>query len=226
MSGYIVGADIGQASDYTAIAVCEEVAFLSPTGRGEKGLHVRHLDRFRHVPYPDVVDRIENLLNTPMLRGRSSFVMDSTGVGKPLADLFKKRGRQHKAVLITGGDAEHRGEDGAYRVPKRNLVSGVQILLQGGRLKIAGGMELTEVLKAELLNFRVKINLATSHDSYGAGGGGGLWREGDHDDLVLSVAMAAWALGTSPMIPGALSNETLLKPSYWTALRAHNDERE
>jgi hypothetical protein len=33
----------------------------------------------------------------------------------------------------------------------------------------------------------VKINISTAHDSYEA------WREGDHDDLVLSVALARWA---------------------------------
>ncbi len=33
----------------------------------------------------------------------------------------------------------------------------------------------------------MKIHVATAHDSYEA------WREGDHDDLVLSVAMACWA---------------------------------
>jgi hypothetical protein len=32
----------------------------------------------------------------------------------------------------------------------------------------------------------VKINIATGHDSYEA------WREGDHDDLVLAVALACW----------------------------------
>jgi hypothetical protein len=42
-------------------------------------------------------------------------------------------------------------------------------------------------LRAELLNFRVKINLASGHDSYEA------WREGDHDDLVLAAAMAVWS---------------------------------
>ena len=31
------------------------------------------------------------------------------------------------------------------------------------------------------------MNLKTAHDSYEA------WREGDHDDLVLSVGMAVWA---------------------------------
>ena len=44
-----------------------------------------------------------------------------------------------------------------------------------------------DVLVKELLNFRVKINISTAHDSYEA------WREGDHDDLVLSVALSCWA---------------------------------
>jgi hypothetical protein len=43
-------------------------------------------------------------------------------------------------------------------------------------------------LANELLNFKVKINLKTAHDSYKA------WREGIHDDLSLSaVALACWA---------------------------------
>ena len=60
-------------------------------------------------------------------------------------------------------------------------------MLQNGQLKIAEGLSLRETLVKELLNFRVKINIATAHDSYEA------WREGDHDDLVLSVALACWA---------------------------------
>jgi hypothetical protein len=72
------------------------------------------------------------------------------------------------------------------RVPKRDLISATLVLLQNGRLKIADALPLKDVLVKELLNFRVKINISTSHDSYEA------WREGDHDDLVLSVAMACW----------------------------------
>jgi hypothetical protein len=47
-------------------------------------------------------------------------------------------------------------------------------------------MALADTLRKELLNFKVKINISTAHDSYEA------WREGDHDDLVLAVAMACW----------------------------------
>jgi hypothetical protein len=59
--------------------------------------------------------------------------------------------------------------------------------MQNGQLKIAEGLALEDTLVKELLNFRVKINISTAHDSYEA------WREGDHDDLVLSVALARWA---------------------------------
>jgi hypothetical protein len=59
-------------------------------------------------------------------------------------------------------------------------------LMQNKQLKIAQEMPLAETLRKELLNFKVKINIATGHDSYEA------WREGDHDDLVLAVAMPCW----------------------------------
>ncbi|MBA3951633.1 MAG: hypothetical protein H0X57_07115 [Rubrobacter sp.] len=66
-------------------------------------------------------------------------------------------------------------------------MSAALVLMQNERLKIAEALELKETLVRELLAFRVKINIATAHDSYEA------WREGDHDDLVLSVALACWA---------------------------------
>ncbi len=91
------------------------------------------------------------------------------------------------AITITGGDQVTRdGRD--VRVPKRDLVGVVQALLQTGRLKIAPDMPLTSVLLAELQNFKATIS-AAGHDSYGAGQD---WREGNHDDIVLAVALAAW----------------------------------
>jgi hypothetical protein len=72
------------------------------------------------------------------------------------------------------------------RVPKRDLVAAVQTLLQNGRLRIAAGLPLADVLRKELLNFRVKVDPRTAHDSYSH------WREGDHDDLVLATACACW----------------------------------
>ena len=180
MSRFHVGLDLGQATDYTAIAVVEEAG---------DDLHVRHLERFRHTLYPDVADRVGALMDGPQLEGKTSLVIDATGVGPAVTDIFTKRGRAFKAVKIHGGDAESR-EGSIYRVPKRNLVSALQAALQTGALKIASSLELAEVLRQELLNFRIKINIATGHDSYEH------WREGDHDDLVLAAAMAVWSART------------------------------
>lgn len=57
-------------------------------------------------------------------------------------------------------------------------------------MKIPATLPHAETLRAELANFRVKVNLA-GHDTYGAGAAPE-WREGAHDDLVFAVAMAAW----------------------------------
>lgn len=202
---YYVGVDLGQSSDYTAIAILGEMPPDNPGS--EKMYAIRHLERFRDVLYPDVANRIVALVDSPILKYRSELIIDATGVGPAVTDLLKKRNRQFKAVKIHGGDAESRADDGSYRVPKRNLISTLQVLLQTGRLKIASSLELAQTLRAELLNFRVKINLKTAHDSYEA------WREGDHDDLVLAAALAAWGAGK---VPPMVAPPLIERQSYWT----------
>jgi len=68
------------------------------------------------------------------------------------------------------------------------------VLLQTERLKVAKSLPLADILVKELLNFQVKINVNTAHDSYGA------WQEGTHDDLVLACAMACWLGERQPMV--------------------------
>jgi len=87
-----------------------------------------------------------------------------------------------RGLLFTKNDSS--GDD--YRVPKRDLVSTLQVLFQAGRLKVAGDLPEARTLTEELLNFKVTINAKTAHDSYES------WREGIHDDLVLAVALACW----------------------------------
>ncbi|HNY34579.1 MAG TPA: hypothetical protein PKK68_07965, partial [Methanothrix soehngenii] len=71
--------------------------------------------------------------------------MDQTGVGAPVMDLFRQAGLDPVGVLIHGGDkASHEAE--SWRVPKRDLVGALQVLLQTGRLKVAGKLKLGPVL--------------------------------------------------------------------------------
>ena len=170
---FIVGLDLGQARDYTALAIIEKM---------EGGIyHVRRLERTRGTPYPEVVARGGVIMQK--LPG-AALVVDGTGVGAQVVDMFRQAGLEPTAIYIHGGDrVTHEGD--TYRAPKRDLVGCLQVLLQNARPKITPG-PLSDTLTTELLNFNVKIDPVTSHDSYSA------WREADHDDLVLAVALGLW----------------------------------
>jgi len=171
---FYVGLDLGQAADYTAVSVIESV---------EGMYQVRHLQRFRiGTPYPDVVAQVQKMMaELP----NAHLVVDNTGVGRPVVDLFRITGIPLVPVTITGGNTATQ-DKGVWFVPKRDLVGALAVAFQTGNLKIAEALPEAKVLIDELLNFKVKINLKTAHDSYEA------WREGQHDDLVLSVALALW----------------------------------
>jgi hypothetical protein len=155
----------------------------------EPPLAVRLLERFElGTKYTDVVQRVAALVRSDPLRGMPAILLvDKTGVGAPVLDSFTHAGIGTVAITLHGGSSVTRDPQRAgFRVPKRDLVTVTQVLLQNGCLKVAAALPEAETLKRELLNFRVKIDPKTAHDSYEH------WREGDHDDLVLSVSMGAW----------------------------------
>jgi len=222
---YYVGLDLGQASDFTAIAVLEEPVWVPPTpsenlneslywprdrrgwvsitemvpaaadyfrGRnyfdddrpGRPPLFVRHLERVRHLPYSAVVQRVADLLGRPPLAGAGiALLVDYGGPGRPVVDMLDQAGLAPLCIAIHGG--QDVTVDGRIkRVPKRDLITSTQAALQDGRLRIARGLEHAATLTKELADYRVRIT-QSGHDQYDA-------RSGQHDDLVLAVAMAVW----------------------------------
>ncbi len=186
MTSFFVGLDLGQSNDYTAVSILERVG-----DHRENSYQVRHLERVRNVPYPQIVDKVSSMMHNPTLEDSAYLVIDQTGVGAPVVDLFQQAGLRPIGVLIHGGDkATH--EIGTWRVPKRDLVGTLQVFFQSGRLKISKKLPLASVLQTELLNFKVKIDPVTAHDSYSA------WRDNEHDDLVLATALACWWAERAP----------------------------
>ncbi|MFO0796347.1 MAG: hypothetical protein U0804_02655 [Gemmataceae bacterium] len=181
-SQYITGLDLGQAADYTAVVVVEQTA-VRAGGRDVSHYAVRHLDRFPlGTGYPEIVAGVKGLFAARPLAG-TRLVVDATGVGRAVVDMLKGGGVAARVVpwTITAG---HRMGDGS--VPKKDLVGAVQAVLGTRRLKIAPGLPLAEVLAKELESFRVKVT-ADRNESFES------WREKDHDDLVLALALAVWA---------------------------------
>src|SRR5215831_18546755 len=101
---------------------------------------VGHLERLPlGTSYPGIVAHVGRLLTE--LPGRPELVIDYTGVGRPVFDMFVSSGISPIGVVITSGTVETR-HGVTWSVPKLNLVSRLQALLHEGRLKIQ--RELTE----------------------------------------------------------------------------------
>jgi hypothetical protein len=182
-----LGLDLGQAADYSALAILESADPLPPRTYG-----ARHLQRWSlGTPYPTVAREVAGLAEGLALAWPLSQVwlgVDSTGVGRAVVDLLKREPMPHVRLVpitITAG-VQVACDGGFWHVPKRDLVSAVQVCLQTGRLKIASALPEAAVLVRELKTFQMKISLTSGHDSYGA------WREGTHDDLVLALACSLW----------------------------------
>ena len=198
MPAYLLGLDLGQAADYTALTIAEvrEV----PTGelhtddapKTIRHYDIRHLERFPlGTGYPEIVAAVVARCAALPAPGSHDLtpqlVVDATGVGRPVVDLLRDTQPRADVVplTITGGDAPAGGASGYQSVPKRDLASTLAVLLQAARLNFAPTLPDAAVLQQELLNFKVKLS-AAGHDSYSA------WRENQHDDLVLAAALACW----------------------------------
>ena len=190
---FFVGLDLGQAQDPSALAVLERSTAPDPADATCDLTHyaIPHLERWPlGTAYPAIIQRVVSLFAKPPLQN-ATLVVDHTGVGRAVVDLLrdaKAQGRLRanlKAVTITGGHAVSFADDGSFHVAKKHLVGALQVLFQSRRLRFARDLRLAEVFIKELNNFRVKMT-AVGNETYEA------WREGDHDDLVLAVAIAAW----------------------------------
>ncbi len=210
-----IGLDLGQAQDFSALAIIECVRTVTDDGEKNEitALNCIHLQRWQlRTSYPAIVADVVKMINglDPLLSqdGNPTLAIDATGVGAPVVDLFKREQikAQLKPIQIVGG-ANVSEEFGMTRVPKRDLVSCVQVGLQNRTLKIAAQLELAEVLSRELSNFTVKIT-DSANDVYGA------WREGTHDDLVLAVALALWT-ASQPVYHAREPEETTSYQTWW-----------
>jgi hypothetical protein len=137
---------------------------------------------------PGIVERVAAMVRRPPISNTpSAIVCDKTGVGHGVLENFDRARLGTIAITLHGGSSITRDKQRpGYHVSKRDVVTTTQVLLQNGLLKIAPSLEHAATLRRELLNFRVKIDPRTAHDSYEH------WREGDHDDLVLAVSCAVW----------------------------------
>lgn len=180
------GMDLGQAHDYTALVATEKREVRANNSK-EEHIYVRHAERFElGMPYPKAIEKLEQRIQAVNYEHDYLTIADYTGVGRPVIDMMREKGIKVVPITFTGGVKTTFDPDiGGWHVPKRDLVTTVQVLLQDGKLKFAKGLMHGEIMIEELLNLKAKIT-QKGNDTYEA------WRQGEHDDLVFALCLAVW----------------------------------
>jgi len=216
MTRFLMGLDLGKQADYTAISIVELIrpelepedkkkqihqerygfAPITPEQKAEHPdvveeiieietiYHVRYLLRYPlGTDYTAIVEDVIIALNRSPVKGNCELLVDAGGPGRPVIDLLAKRCNP-VAIAITGEGIARQVTPDEWHVPKQDLCSITRLLMEQGRLKVAQELELAELLQTEMANFRMKYTKAANLQFEA--------REGEHDDLLLSLAMPLW----------------------------------
>ncbi len=148
-------------------------------------INVMYLDR-NQMDYAALVDDSKRRMQDPRLVQNCYHLVDATGVGMPVVDFMIRQGLSPIGIWITGGSAVN-SQDYGYSVPKVDLINALQLSLSSGMLKFSKGLNQAHVsqLLHEFKTFKEK-KTSKGAVTFAA------WRESDHDDLVLSLAMNVW----------------------------------
>jgi hypothetical protein len=193
---HVLGLDLGQSSDPSALTVTRKRVPVWNRGvhgpeRGDARYAVVWIERFDlGTPYTDVVQKVAAVQAAPQTGHNPPLVMDATGIGAPVVDQFHEEGLEPVEIVFTSGreptvDRSGLGGTPKYGVPKRDLATLVQSLLQSRRLQIAEGLDGADVLVREMKSFRVKMTDA-GHARFEHA------TESETDDVLLSLACALW----------------------------------
>lgn len=180
------GLDLGQRKDYSALACVDRLPLAIPLPKRRWRYEVRWLQTWDlGTAYTKIADDVAALYARPQLAG-TTLAPDYTGVGRPVFDLLKSKKVRARIVpvLTTSGKFSHQTDDGVWNVPKTELVSLMQVLLQAGLIRIESSLKLTPRLEQELSDFRVTITKARN-ETFGADAS-------QHDDLLFAVMLGAW----------------------------------
>jgi hypothetical protein len=160
---YVMGVDLAKVQDYTTIRVYDRSTNKQV-----------YKDRFQTLEWPFQKKRIAAVAK---LFNNALCVLDSTGLGDPIADDLSRMGVAIEAFKI--------GEQS-----KKDLIEKLSIWIEQKRIALLPDQDTL----FEYDNFSYEIG-PTGKIRYGA-------RDGFHDDIVIGDALAVWAL--TPLIKEVL----------------------
>lgn len=187
---YFVGADLGQANDFSSAVVVKDqqlpIADGSRVKLGPRERTVVFADKFKGVSYVDVVDYLIRLRNAPPFGGKSELVIDGTSIGRVVSDMLHEQSVDHTAVQMTGGQEWRRS--GRYvNASKTLMIENLAVLFAAGDLKFAQDLPLRKEIEEDLASFTTQTTAAGNQiitQSRNASG---------HGDMGIALIVAAFA---------------------------------
>lgn len=209
---YILGVSLATGMQPTAIAVIEQE--ISQNGKWRAGIEALSLRWLERVPLDDgitkTVAQVKDLLKRDEIAktedgGGAEVVLDITNSGHAPVELFEGAGIKPLLVTVTGATTiEEETAPNDWRIPNIELVGKLDVLFDSNRLQMADKLDLAGDLNDELNKFRKNPPRINPNDPES-------WREGQFDDLVFAVAVAAWrATGHVPKPQAVRAAETRL----------------
>ena len=196
---YMVGLDIGQVRDSSALVVVKRSWMFDEWKKLQYHFHCGFLKRWPlGTKYAKIIEETREICHDQAFIGQARsngrwirfgpiLAVDATAVGGPIIEELLKPGSRLNGygIIITGGTTHARtpGRKG-YTVPKQDLVGAITRELQSGKLTISKSLPEANVLLKELRDFRA-FTSASGHTVLAH-------RSGRHDDMVLALAMATW----------------------------------
>jgi len=196
---FIMGVDLAQSVDFTAIAVMkhhrttrdhfhvdDETKILRQNA--DEHFDLVHLERLkRGMPYPEIVQHVAMLLaRDPLHTMGCDLIIDATGVGRPVFELFERASLRPIGITITSGDGYSSQAGDWWKVSKGLLVAGIDARLATGELRFAADLTEAGALRNELAEFRRHLS-ASGNATWSA-------RATAHDDIVMALALCVfWA---------------------------------
>ena len=201
---HILGLDLGKRQDPSSLVTAEHRRTIETsvnyrhTGQRrqpkvdssvseevkQSAFSVVRIDRFSlGTEYRDVAETTRRVMESPKTKA-PTLVLDANGVGDAVTEILKDVGVSPVPIYTTGGREVNR-EGGSWSVPKAEVVSALQVLLQDGRLDIAEGLDLADQLITEMKAFSVRYTDAGNVRFEHSG-------EGHHGDTVIALALACW----------------------------------
>lgn len=142
-------------------------------------LSILYIDRWFALPYRAMVEKAARMLNHAELANNTDLLIDATGVGDPVVEMFHELGISALPIIVTGGKDVREVYNGfgsiiapagdrlrglrairEFHVPKADLAAAGEIMLQNRRVSIAKGLKYVEEFQKQLIHMNPRATPA------------------------------------------------------------------